>query len=285
MLEPFRKALVEVRFYPVSARLRLEEDSWTAGLSPADLVIAIHYFGFEFSSFPWQRICEKGAILLEDCGQALFKARTWPGSYGMVFSPRKFIGIPDGGVLAGGPASHSFGHPLEPAPPDWWSQALEASLLRRDFDLAGGENKWYALFQNVEATYPVGPFRASELSTFILEEGVDYRQVAEARRANYAALLVDLGEYAIFPALEEGCVPLGFPVTVPGPRREAILRFLYARQIYPPVHWRLRDAVPSQFAESHDLSERILTLIVDQRHDSSDMRRQKDCFLQAVRSA
>jgi hypothetical protein len=285
MLEPFKKALVDVRIYPVSGRLTIEEDSWILDLEPNDLVLAVHYFGFELSSFPWQRVCDTGAILLEDCGQALFMARKWDGSYGMVFSPRKFIGVPDGGILVGADSTMRSPHVLSAPPKDWWTEALAVSLLRRDFDLIGGENNWYAGFQHVEATFPVGAFRASELSTLIIEEGVDYCQMAEARRANYSALLSDLQEYALFPALPDDCVPLGFPVVIPRERRETILRFLYAREIYPPVHWRLSDSVPIEFAESHTLSARTLTLISDQRYGPSDMTRQRDCFLEALRSA
>jgi dTDP-4-amino-4,6-dideoxygalactose transaminase len=285
MIEPFRKAPADIRIYPVSARLTIEEDLWVGELRPDDLVIAIHYFGFELSSFPWQRVRATGATLLEDCAQALFKAPTDGRSYALVFSPRKFIGVPDGGILLGGPAASPRAKTLSSAPPDWWAQALEVSLLRRDFDLVGGENKWYPPFQRVEATFPVGAFRASELSISILERGVDYRGMAEVRRANYMTLLSDLRKYALFPALEQDCVPLGFPVVVPASRRESILNFLYARQIYPPVHWSLRDTVAQEFAKSHDLSARILTLIVDQRYREADMLRQRDCFLEAMRSA
>ena len=271
--------------YPVSRSLTLEEDSWIADIRPNDLVIAIHYFGFELSSFPWRQVCAAGAVLLEDCCQALFRAGAWTGSYGRVFSPRKFIGVPDGGILVGDGAAKSSAPALGPAPGDWWAQALEVGLLRRDFDLAGAESNWYERFRQVEATFPLGAFKASELSTCILERGIDYPQMAEARRSNYFALLSDLREYALFTVLEDECVPMGFPVAVPAARRDSILRFLYARQIYPPIHWRLGDSVPPEFAASHRLSASILTLIVDQRYDARDMRRQADCFLEAMRLA
>lgn len=96
MFDSFNKDAVDVRMYPISVCLRVENDSWIRDVVPNDLVIAIHYFGFELLSFPWRRICDSGAILLEDCCQALYKARTWDRSFGMVFSPRKFLGVPDG---------------------------------------------------------------------------------------------------------------------------------------------------------------------------------------------
>ena len=77
----------------------------------------------------------------------------------------------------------------------------------------------------------------------------------------------------------------GFPCRGAGREADSILRFLYARQIYPPIHWRLGDSVPPEFAASHRLSASILTLIVDQRYDARDMRRQADCFLEAMRLA
>jgi hypothetical protein len=71
-------------------------------------------------------------------------------------------------------------------------------------------------------------------------------------------------------------------VKVTKEKRDAILRYLYERHIFPPVHWRIEGAVPRGFVESHDLSKSILTLIVDQRYGLGDMERQSDALLGAL---
>ena len=159
--------------------------------------------------------------------------------------------------------------PLEPPPPSWWLTALNAAILRREFDRHGGDRRWFDLFREAERAQPLGAFRMSELSGNLLRHGFDYADIAARRRDNYARLCEQLGEIALFPELPPLVVPLGFPVRVPN--RADVQRALFEREIYPPVHWPLPAEVPGSFAGSHLLAERVLTLPCDQRYDAGDM--------------
>jgi hypothetical protein len=268
LFEPFRR--LEVRFYPVSARLAVADASWVREIEPHDLVIAIHYFGFELDSFPRALVAAAGARLVEDSSQALFRSQ-WTETYAAVFSPRKFIGLPDGGVIT---VSADGARTLAAPPPEWWLDALQVRM-RRDADR-------FRSFQTVEATIPLGSYRASDLAVAMLENGTDYSLIRQTRRANYEILLSRLRDFAIFDSLPDDCVPLGFPVRVPAERRDAILNFLYANSVYAPVHWRIAEAVPARLRESHVLARSILTMIVDQRYGPEDMHRQAALFLEAA---
>jgi hypothetical protein len=282
MVDSFRDPPRDIRFYPVSKELRVAEDGWTRGLGPQDLVVAIHYFGFELEGFPWQEVCASGAILVEDSSQALFRVPSWNGSYGMVFSARKFIGTPDGAVFVGSQELIDRASMLKTPPREWWAKALEMTLLRRDFDQGQNVEDWFPLFRQVETSYPVGPFRASDVAVAVMESCTDYSIVAKARRRNFLALLSRLEDFALYKTLPEDCVPLGFPVVVPADRRAAVLEHLYAGEIYPPIHWNLNDLVEPRFAESHTLSNQILTLIIDQRYGDEAITREAESFLEAI---
>lgn len=282
LLDPFLHRQVPIRYYPVNSRLAVECTAWIDDVESGDLVIAIHYFGFTMTGFPAQDLAKKGAVILEDASQALFLPQQFVESSGILYSPRKFIGVPDGGVLVSRDPTGVEAISLAPPPSAWWRDAFAMVQKRRDFDLAGGQNEWFALFQKSEAEFPLGLYRASELSTMILLYGADYEAIRFQRRRNYQQLLDQLSRYAMFSELSDDTVPLGFPVRVDANRRQHILTRLYEHRIYAPVHWRLSGIVPESFQATHSVSQSILTLICDQRCTSDDMDRQASVFLQAV---
>jgi hypothetical protein len=246
------------------------------------VVLVIHYFGFANTTFPADQLKLRGAVIIEDASQGLFVKQQYPESICIVYSPRKFFGVPDGGVLATSRMDAIRRQPLEPPPTEWWKAAFAVTQMRREFDLVGEENRWFLLFRHVEETFPVGPYYSSDLARMLIETGTDYGPIRRARRQNYLALAERLNEFALFPVLGEDTVPLGFPVCVDAAQRDAVLKCLYNEKIYPPVHWRIDGIVPEEHHESHLLSRRILTLICDQRYTICDMARQAATFLSAI---
>lgn len=282
VLDPFRSLGIPVRYYDAGPNLRSGRHGWIADVHPGDLVLVIHYFGFANTTLPADQLKLRGAVIIEDASQGLFIKQQYPESICIVYSPRKFFGVPDGGVLATSRMDAIRRQPLEPPPTEWWKAAFAMTQMRREFDLVGGENRWFSLFRHVEKTFPVGPYCSSDLARMLIETGTDYGSMRTARRENYLALAARLNEFALFPVLGNDIVPLGFPVCVDAAQRDAVLKCLYNEKIYPPVHWRIDGIVPEEHHESHFLSRRILTLLCDQRYTSSDMTRQAAAFLLAV---
>jgi len=282
LLEPFLKLSVPVRYYDASPQSKVPANDWVDQITRGDLVLVVHYFGFPNKTLPASEIGRRGGVILEDASQALFAKQQYQESIGIVFSARKFFGVPDGGVLATLRPNVLDGPELGPPPEDWWSSAYDVSQMRREFDLAGGENRWFPLFKQVEESFPLGSYRCSDLARKLIEKGVDYPLMKKTRRENYMALADRLRGFALFPELDDETVPLGFPVCVHEDRRDHVLEQLYSQGIYPPVHWRLEGIVPEEHRESHLLSRRILTLICDQRYTICEMKRQIEAFLSAV---
>lgn len=270
--------ITEIRFYGVDYDLTVRSNELVSEVASGDLVIFIDYFGYPHDHQLSTCVKEKGAWVMADASQALLSYHVGTNSDFVLFSPRKYIGVPDGGILRV-PESFPVSHiSLEMPPTAWWLKALQTVILRREFDDGLPTREWFRLFREAEDSAPTGPYAMSQLSRTILEYSVDYSRIAQKRIDNYCTLLERLAAYALFPRIEKDVVPLGFPVHVAN--REAVRKTLFDHEIYPPVHWEIENVVPPEYEESHRLSRQIMTLPCDQRYGLEDMERIADVFLQ-----
>jgi hypothetical protein len=118
---------------------------------------------------------------------------------------------------------------------------------------------------------PVGDYDASPISSMILKYAINWDTVSRKRCKNFAVLLGELSDLALFKELPGDVVPLGFPIV--HNKRDQLLQTMFNNKIYPPVHWTLSDDIPDCYIESHLLSRKIITLLCDQRYNESDMFR------------
>lgn len=280
MIEAVDQETTALRFFPIGYDLEVISLDWLDLLIPGSLVILIDYFGFPCDTRVVREVRARGSFVLEDASQALLSAHVGGQSDYVVFSPRKMLGVPDGGILQYRQNHLPASAQLKPPPEEWWLNALEACIARREFDRFGGNRKWYDLFRQVEAAYPLGPYRMSELSGLLLKNAFDCQAIAQARRANYAYLAESLAECTLFSKLDDDTIPLGFPVRLR--RRDEARQFLFDHGIYPPVHWNISGCVPPRFIESHRLSAQIMTIPCDQRQEPEDMMRILDLLLKAL---
>jgi len=270
VIDAAREPGVRLRFYPVDHSLQIPRDDWLGQIQAGDLVIFADYFGFDTWSSYGADVKARGARIVEDACQAMLNKDFAPHSDYIIFSPRKFIGAPDGGILLAGKNTELPGADFPAPPAKWLLQATRASILRSEFDRYGGERSWFKMFQSTEADGPMEPFRMSDLTAAILQI-VDWTMIKMRRRRNYEYLLSELGELAIFPDLPRHVVPLGFPIRVRN--RDRVRRSLFNERIYPAVHWEIIDLVPAEFLSSHRLASEIMTLPSDQRYGRDDMKR------------
>ena len=272
--------MTAVRFYEVDYDLKVRSAQWVSKVMSGDMVIFIDYFGFSYDRQLGVCVKEKGAWVLEDAAQALLSTHVGTPSDFVLFSPRKWIGVPDGGILRVPEGSPLNEISFEAPPALWWLKAFQASILRREFDDGLPNREWFKLFREAERSGPIGPYAMSQLSRTILSHSVDYSATIQRRIDNYRTLLAGLAEYAIFQKLEASVVPLGFPVRVA--RRDMVLQALFNHQIYPPVHWPIDGVVPSEYEDNHRLASHIMTLPCDQRYGREDMERIAEVFLKSV---
>ena len=263
--------LIRARFYSVDERLRVADPDWLEEVQTGDMVVFIDYFGFNQWSESGAEARKRGAWIVEDACQAMLNERFCDHSHYVIFSPRKFVGVPDGGIVLAQGDARLPEQSRPPAPAQWSIEAFAACLLRGEFDRHGGDRRWFELFRKTGREGPAEPYRMSELSQLLLEHVIDFGEVGRRRRENFRRLAMALPELAMFVELPGEVVPLGFPVRLA--ERDKVRRALFAEQIYPPVHWPLDGVVPKTFSASHALAEQILTLPCDQRYGEDDMER------------
>ena len=117
---------------PWTRNLVLASREWLADVNEGDVVLFIDYFGFPCDAECARAAKQRGAWVLEDACQALLSKHVGAAADYVIYSPRKFLGVPDGGVLLA-----NRGVPLtlavEASAPDaWLLKALEAGIQRRE---------------------------------------------------------------------------------------------------------------------------------------------------------
>lgn len=262
--------ITHINFYPISETLSVVSKEFLVSLNPNDLFLCIDYFGYPFDRNILEQVKQCGCKIFRDCSQALFfDFQNDQLCEYHLFSPRKFLGVPDGGILHFKHRKDGVENQLPPPPYETFNLLFEALLLRREFDLYGGERNWTVLFDQSEEQFSPNLYKMSQLSDYLLRFGFDYEDIIVKRRSNYLLLAEKLRDLAIFPDLPINVTPLGFPIRYM--LRTKLQKALFTKNIYPPIHWNIEGHVPEIYKESHKLSHQILTIPCDQRYSLEDM--------------
>ena len=260
---------VEVAWYGIDERLNAVTAALEAGLVAGDAVLAIAFFGRAPDEGLRALAARRPDVLwIEDRAQAL---DTGVASLGAVtlYSPRKLLGVADGGILVGEHLPSPFGQSADEA--DLW---LPNDLRRADPDGSSPE-AWFNAFRAREAAFdaapaPCGPRTLAALRALPLVVEV------EARRRNWQVLAARLGALALWSAEAPIFAPLAFPIVVDD---AAVLSSrLAARRIWAARHWADLPS-PKSFVAAHALSGRCVSLPLDGRYDAQDMDRIADAVL------
>ena len=243
-------------------RFGLEEDfSVGAGveLAPGDVLLVVNYFGLcdrqvdaAIGRFGPQRV-------VVDNSHALFAVPR--PCLGTLYSPRKFVGVPDGGYLSTGVSVQA------PEAEDTGSAQRCLPLLVR---LAEGAERGYAAYLEQEDRLSAElPMRMSRLTARLLE-AVDFAAVAARRKENFDRLDAAVGAgNRIALRRDAAAVPLSYPYLGGG---DGLRAALHAHRIYVPRYWpHLRDETNAVPAFERHLAQHCLPIPCDQRNDASRM--------------
>ncbi|MCD4530985.1 hypothetical protein [Pseudomonas sp. C3-2018] len=258
---------IEVLRYPLSEQLEL------AGgpvLEADEALLFVNYFGLKADYISDVLAARYGQQLIVDNSQALFSAPL-PG-IATLYSPRKFVGVPDGGWLVNAPADL-------PQAESSRSQARFGALLGR---LEDAPQDHYAAFQALEQALANDGIKAMAASTARLLDSIDYQEVARQRVENFAQLRQRLDHHNRFsnwPA--QPVAALCYPLLVKSAETAIQLRAqLLEREIYVPNYWREVLSTPTASPIERDWAECLLPLPIDQRYNVDDMNRLADVILQ-----
>lgn len=254
MLPPLERAGIAHQFYSVTEALEPPD-----GLDPAanECLVYTNYFGLKDAAC--DRLVERfGDRLILDCSQALFYRP--PAGAAAFYSPRKFVGIPDGAAAYGAAAPDDLEEDR--------SEPRFAHLLGR---IARGAEGAYADFQRSEAELGKALPRRMSALTLRLLDATDFVAVARRRRDNYALLHALLGATnRLGFELDHGAVPLAYPYLGPDPD---LRRRLIDAKVFVPTFWPNVRAWSPPGSWDRELADRLLPLPIDQRYGRMEMER------------
>lgn len=173
-----------------------------------------------------------------------------------IYSCRKFFGVPDGGFLIS----------TEEVPQNPPLYRVDQNFLYLVRSLENGQQAAYDASKVSNLAVQKNPLGMS-LPTRAILGMIDYRYVADKRKANFGYLMRAFEAIGRFD-LSEAFEPLYlFPLWI----TKDIKKELVARKIYVPTLWREAMIPECEGRIEYDLSQNALFLPLDQRYDKRDM--------------
>lgn len=249
VLEPLARLGIEPVPFPITDNL--EPDLLP---SPADgeMVLLANYFGLK------DDFCRNAAVryedrLILDCAQAWYCEP--PAGCHAFYSPRKFLGLPDGGLL-----SSPLAATLAIEPSQSWERASHL-LIRADL----GAEQGFAHYQRNEARFAGEGMRAMSGLTRNLLASFDHEGARRQRQENYATLHAALGGRNAFEAPDAPHGALAYPYR---DGRPGLRDRLIGARIFVPTYW------PGVEGEAERrLADELLPLPIDHRYGPQHMQR------------
>lgn len=265
------------RFYAVDGALAIDTDM-LAQAKAGDVVLGVNYFGISPNKVFLRFVAARpDLVFVEDCAHCAVPGPAW--GHWRLFSPRKVVGVADGGILV---SMHPDAIPPQPAAePDDASELWRAPLLRFEDPRQEGSAQWHPANQSKEAAMRVSNAGATRMSLALL--GLhDPQEIACRRRDNFAVLQAAIGEHLLPLRMTADSVPFAFPVRLVPQRRDTVLRRLHASGIFAAVHWDTLPVAQTDFQQAHLLSRSLISLPCDQRYEATHMEYMAEIFRQAL---
>ena len=252
--EPIRKlGIKNVKKYEINENLEIDD---FPRLREGDYVIANNYFGIK-DSYIHSLIERFGEHLIVDNSQALY----YPihGETKAFYSPRKFAGVPDGGIA-------------------WPSCSIEMNtdtsydkcshlLKRLDIDA----NAAYEDFHINSDKLKEMPLKKMSRLTESLLGNIDFDVIRDCRKRNYDILREELEHMNLLdtPESSELSCPMVYPYRTmdKGMRSRLIANKVYVAKYWPDIE---NSATRKDYASI--MAEQILALPIDQRYGEEDMK-------------
>ena len=257
MLAPLEQENIECVWYDVNDQLVIDQK---LEIETNDWLLYVNYFGVcnKQAEELIRRLSPDQVVL--DYSQAFF-APPQEEVLATVYSPRKFFGVPDGGLIISK-------IPIEvPKEQDANSFRRMSHLIRRlgDCPQAGFDD-----FKRAEESLTeIEPKRMSLLTTRILSS-IDYERASKKRSENFFFLHERLREKNKL-AVDVSCVaaPLCYPFLAsdPGLRKRLIDSGIFIATYWPDAIGRVNEDW------SEKMVRKLLPLPIDQRYGAREMQR------------
>ena len=105
----------------------------------------------------------------------------------------------------------------------------------------------------------------------ILLSKFSFESIKTNRRKFFNEIVEILKEKSVFKTLTDNAIPLGVPIIIDA--RDDVRKQLIDKNIFCPIHWILSEEIDKkEFAESWELSKRILTIPIRESFNKLEMQ-------------
>lgn len=240
-----------------------------------DWVCLVNFYGV-FDDGDMQALMQQYPRLIVDYTHAFFQHPL--KGMNVLYSCRKFFGVPDGAYLILGEGEGEKIY--ETLPQDLSFERMHFLLGRFE----AGASPFYQEYAQNNDFFANEPIKRMSKLTHNLLRAIDYPRVCGQRTENFAFLHRQLKEKNVLnlPPAIEGAYAYPFWFNGDKISGKEIRRKLIAQQIYIPMLWpevcSLEEASPLE----RQMTENILPLPVDQRYNRGDMEEILGCLLRIL---
>ena len=257
VLEPLNKLKIPWSFYHIDTHFEM---CGGIQLKDGEYLIVNNYFGIK-DAYINCLSKQNGSHLIVDCAQAFFYH---PKPNIMSFySPRKFVGVADGGVAY---LYNKEGITISEVED---TAHHDAHLYIRK---NSGAEAGFQFYQDNEKKLDNQPIRRLSETTEDILCHIDYDKVVSRRRENYAYMHNALGQKNLLdlPDMESFAAPMVYPFLT----EDTTLRMrLIDNKVFVATYWpNLKDWTYPGMLE-YDLADRLIPLPIDHRYSFQDMDR------------
>lgn len=260
VLQPLDRLHIPYKFYHINEQLELISP---ISLGKNEYIIINNYFGLQNAYV--QRMADYyGEQLIVDNSQALY-APLIPDVKAF-FSPRKFVGVSDGGFAW-------LGHPQETSLSG--IREIDKSYPRNAY-LSLRENQGaqagYAAFRESEDSLDNQPIKVMSADTRTILSKVDFDTIRSRRQSNYYQLHMALKDSnkLHLPLLNSNECPMVYPYWT---EDDSLRQRLIDNHIYVAKYWpNIADWCQSTDLE-YELMNHLLPLPIDQRYGEEEMKK------------
>ena len=252
---------VPYSFYHLNFDLEIES---FPKLKDDEYLLYTNYFGI-MDSYVSILIKQYGSKLIIDNAQAFFCSEF--KECHQIYSPRKFVGVPDGGIAVSPLKLDTDELPLNDA-----SNHSLHLLLRSEGKVSEG----YKLFKNNDNALRDLPLAKMSQLTYKILNSLDYQEIIKIRKDNYNHLHSKLSSHNMFSRLLQirGIKTFACPMVYPFYTNDVTLRSrlinsnIFVAQYWPNV---LQWCAPSDY--EYALYHYVIPIPIDQRYGKEDMER------------
>lgn len=255
VLEPVEKLGVPYNFYHIDNSLEIKE---IMNLDEGDYLLYTNYFGIK-DDYIYKLAEQYGEHLIVDNAQAWF-TEPIPG-VSTIYSPRKFVGIPDGGI-----AFCPYETDISQFEQDYSYDRCSHLLKRLDLGAEGGFDD----FRSNDSSLSSVPIRRMSKLTRALLSSIDFESIRSSRWRNYEYFDHCLREDNHLPMIDSASFqcPMVYPFwTKDGSLRKKLIN----KRFFVATYWPNVKEWSKESGLEYELMKNLIPIPIDQRYNIEEL--------------